>query len=143
MGSQQNYAGRFCPIWAWLFPTILQIVFFAASDTVRAEPWRAKERLQLPEWLNLAGETRARYESLDGQFRGGLSGSDQLLAFRSLLAIEADFGAVAVGVELQDSRTYLDDAGTPLSSSFVDPLDVLQAYGKFQCAGDSWRGFND
>ncbi|MGJ3231915.1 MAG: alginate export family protein [Oceanicaulis sp.] len=78
--------------------------------------------------FTLSGEVRARYESLDGQFRAGVTGGDQLLAFRSLLHGQVDFGAVAFGVELQDSRAYLDDSGTPLSSSYVNALDILQAY---------------
>ncbi|MEQ8404852.1 MAG: alginate export family protein [Oceanicaulis sp.] len=80
--------------------------------------------------FSLEGEARVRYETLEGQFRAGRGGGDQLLAFRSLLHGRADLGAVAVGVELQDSRTYLDDAGTPLSSSYVNALDILQAYAE-------------
>jgi len=41
---------------------------------------------------------------------------------------EISKGPITFGMELQDSRTELADSGTPLSSSFVDPLDVLQAY---------------
>ncbi|MFW6413644.1 MAG: alginate export family protein [Oceanicaulis sp.] len=78
--------------------------------------------------FSLEGEVRARYETLDGQFRAGRGGGDQLLAFRSLLHGRADFGPVTFGVELQDSRAYLDDSGTPLSSSFVNAFDLLQAY---------------
>ena len=81
-----------------------------------------------PSWLSVSGEARVRYETLEGQFRAGGNGGDQLLALRELLRVEAEAGRVTLGFELQDSRTYLDDAGTPLSSSFVNPLDFLQAY---------------
>ena len=84
----------------------------------------------LPDWLTISGEARVRYESLDGQFRAYRSGSDQLLLFRSLLLAEADTGPVSFGIELQDSRTYLADEGTPLGSSIANPLDVLQLYGR-------------
>jgi hypothetical protein len=95
------------------------------------EPFRLEEAVDAPSWLTLEGETRARYETLDGQFRAGGHGSDQLLLFRTLLLAEADTGTVTFGAEVQDSRTYLGDAGTPLSTSFVNPLDVLQTYARF------------
>ncbi len=85
----------------------------------------------LPEWLSVSGESRIRYESLDGQFRADRTGSDQLLLFRTLLAVEADTGPVSLGLELQDSRTYLADEGTPLGSSIANPLDILQLYARF------------
>ena len=80
------------------------------------------------DWFTLKGEARVRYESLDGQFRQNGTGSDQLLLFRTLLLAEFDPGPIRFGVELQDSRTYLGDEGTPLSSSIANPLDILQAY---------------
>ncbi len=98
----------------------------ASADT----PFRLEEAVDAPEWLTLKGETRVRYESLDGQFRAGRTGSDQLLLFRSLFLAEADTGPVAFGFELQDSRTYLGDEGTPLSASITNPLDFLQAYAR-------------
>lgn len=96
------------------------------------DPFRLNTALQTPDWLTLNGEARARYESLDGQFRAGGSGSDQLLLFRTLLQAEAQNGGLALGFELQDSRTYLGDAGTPLSSSISNPLDFLQLYGRVE-----------
>ncbi len=78
--------------------------------------------------VRLSGQARARYESFDGQFRAGFEGSDQVLLLRTLVAIEADAGPVTFGGELQDSRAYLDDAGSPISNSFVNALGVLQAY---------------
>ena len=96
-----------------------------------AEPFRLHAAVKAPDWLTLKGETRARYESLNGQFRANGSGGDQLLAFRSLILAEAEAGPVAFGFELQDSRTYLGDEGTPLTSSIANPLDVLQLYARW------------
>lgn len=84
-----------------------------------------------PDWLRFQGETRVRYETLEGQFRAGQSGGDQLLLFRTLVKAEADTGPMTFGLELQDSRTYLGDSGTPLSNSIANPLDVLQLYARF------------
>ena len=94
----------------------------------------------LPEWLSFNGEARIRYETLDNQFRANGQGGDQLLALRTLLHVEANTPffsdsrpatrSVSWGLEVQDSRTYLGDAGTTLSSSFTNPLDVLQVYAR-------------
>ena len=105
---------------------LLVVVILAALPVSAQGPSDLSERLSAPEWLKLRGETRVRYESLDGQFRANRSGSDQLLLFRSLFLAEADTGPVSFGIELQDSRTYLADEGTPLGSSIANPLDILQ-----------------
>ncbi|MHA7901537.1 MAG: alginate export family protein [Henriciella sp.] len=110
---------------------LLTFVFCVCAPQADAdEVFRLEETVQAPAWLTLSGEARVRYESLDGQFRAGREGSDQLLLFRTLVLAEADTGPVSFGIELQDSRTYLGDAGTPLSSSFTNPLDVLQLYAR-------------
>ena len=107
------------------FVWVLGIQFTALSH---AETTAQKN----PNWYSFSGETRLRYESLDGQFRAGRTGSDQLLLFRSLVQAEAQTGPVTLGIELQDSRTYLGDSGTPLSSSIANPLDILQLYASVQ-----------
>ena len=103
----------------------------SAAPASAEEPFRLGQAVKAPDWLTLRGEARVRYESLDGQFRAGRNGSDQLLLFRTLLLAEADTGPVSFGIELQDSRTYLGDGGTPLSSSITNPLDAIQLYARF------------
>ncbi|WP_300556258.1 alginate export family protein [Maricaulis sp.] len=93
--------------------------------------------------FSLSGEARARYESLDGQFRAGRSGSDQALFLRTLVHGRYEADGFAFGIELQDSRAYLDDEGTPLSASYVNPLDILQLYAETPAAGllgPGWTG---
>ena len=92
---------------------------------------RAHGQIEVTDDLSISGELRARYESLDGQFRAGKAGSDQLLLFRSLVHGKYQLDNTEFGLELQDSRTYLSDNETPLSSSFTNTLDVLQAYVAF------------
>jgi len=82
--------------------------------------------------FNFDGELRGRYESLNGQFREGKSGSDQLLLFRTLLHFNYGTKNKSVGIEIQDSRTYLGTTNTPLSSSFTNTTDILQAYLKLK-----------
>lgn len=94
------------------------------SGTMRAEAQTEPDRLRMA----LSGEARVRYETLDGQFRAGRNGSDQLLLMRTLLLAEAGFGPIDFGLELQDSRAYLGDGASPLGTSVVNPLDALQAY---------------
>ena len=77
------------------------------------------------DWLETKGEFRLRYESLDGQFRAGLDGSDQILAARTLGQLSASFNSAVFNAELQDSRVYLDDEGTPLSTSFVNTFEFI------------------
>lgn len=111
----------------------LALLAFALAPVAHAEePFKIAEALGVPDWLHLSGETRARIERLDGQFRAGGRGGDQLLLFRTLLNVEARKGAFALGFELQDSRTYLSDSGTPLGNSIANPLDFLQIYGRVQ-----------
>jgi len=103
-------------------------------------PSTLEKALGLPDWLTLRGEARARYETLDGQFRAVGKGGDQVLAFRTLVLAEAslkklELPQVALGLEIQDSRMELDDAGTPLSTSNVNAIDVLQAYVRFDVDG--------
>ncbi len=109
---------------------IALVAGLGCCGTSTADPWRLETAVNAPDWLTLKGEARIRYESLDGQFRANRAGSDQLLLFRSLLLAEADTGPVSFGVELQDSRTYLADTGTPLSNGIANPLDVLQLYAR-------------
>lgn len=99
-----------------------------AAGALAAGVAQAAESSTLPDWLSLSLESRIRYETLDGQFRAGGSGGDQILSLRTLLAAEADAGPVTFGLELQDSRNYLADTGTPLSVAFTNPFDILQAY---------------
>ncbi|OYU76477.1 MAG: hypothetical protein CFE32_10100, partial [Alphaproteobacteria bacterium PA3] len=101
------------------------------AQTIAGKSVSAEQERILPDWLKISGEARVRYESLDGQFRAGGTGGDQALAFRTLILAEAKFEPVTFGLELQDSRKELNDTGSTLTASLVNPLDVLQAYASF------------
>lgn len=103
------------------------------TGAARAEPWRLEEALHVPDGLSLSGSYRVRYEYLDGQFRAGAAGSDQILVERLLLGAEYDFGGLYAGAELQDSRAQLEDRGTPLGTDDVDAVELLRGYV-------GWRG---
>jgi hypothetical protein len=92
-------------------------------------PWTLSNALDLPDWISISGTHRTRYETLDDQFRTGRSGGDQMLAFRTTL--RADFKCEGFGAtaELMDSRQALADSGTPIDTTMVNALELLQAYG--------------
>ncbi|MEO1309744.1 MAG: alginate export family protein [Pseudomonadota bacterium] len=84
------------------------------------------------EW---SAEHRTRYQSLSGQFRNGLPGSDQALTLRTLLAGEASSGRFSIGGEFQDSRSYFDDEGSATNSNIVNAAEILQAYVAVDASG--------
>lgn len=106
----------------------LLILLCNTPATGTADTWQLADALKAPYWLQLSGESRIRYESLDGQFRRTLSGSDQVIAFRSLLHAQARTAIGSFGIELHDARAYRNDDGSFVSSSVVNTFDVIQAY---------------
>lgn len=101
-----------------------------AANTVQAQdPWRLGNEAWVPERLSLSGSYRLRFEWLDNAFRAGAAGSDDLLVSRLLLAAELRASdRLRFGVELQDSRAWGGDPGTPLGTDDINALEPLQAY---------------
>ena len=111
---------------------------FSLTDSSAAEtasPWRLSKALGLPEWLDISGTHRTRYETLDGQFRVGRDGGDQMLAFRTTLKADLKYEAFGATAELMDSRQELADSGTPIDTTMVNAFELLQAYGSFRWDG--------
>lgn len=104
-------------LWFFLNPTLL-------ADS----PWRIGEALKLPDSVSLTGTHRIRFENLHHQFRVGKDGGDQVLAFRTLLKAEFEFDRVSLTAEVQDSRAELGDMDSSISTSIVNPIDLLQSY---------------
>ncbi len=105
-----------------------------SADTA-SSPWRLGKALDLPAWIGVSGEHRLRYETLDGQFRAGKTGGDQALALRTSLQFELRTAPVQLVTEVLDAREYLTDAGSPVDTTMVNALDVLQAHVRWK-AGD-------
>lgn len=103
-----------------------------AAHAEEAGAWRLGDALDAPDWLKLSGSLRGRYETLDGQFRPGSAGGDQLLAFRTHVLAEAQFEPLTLGVELMDSRAYLADEGSSIGTSEVNAFEPIQAYAKLR-----------
>jgi alginate export protein len=99
-----------------------------AHAEIENKPWRLNNALNLPSWFSLSGQHRIRFENLDEQYRASRGGSDQALVFRTNVLAKLDFKRVKFAAEMLDARVELADAGTPLSGSVVNPLELLQAY---------------
>lgn len=97
-------------------------------------PWRLGRELDLPSWLEISGEQRTRYETLDGQFRAGRDGGDQALTFRTLLMAQFKAEPGRIVTEFLDARQYLSDDGSPIDPTMVNALDVLQAHVRWDAA---------
>ncbi len=81
--------------------------------------------------LTFSGSHRSRLLTLDNPFRPGLTGSDQALSMRTLGRLQADRGALSLVAELQDSRNYLNDAGSGLTTHDINALEPLQFYAAY------------
>lgn len=78
--------------------------------------------------VQFKGSYRLRFENLDNAFRANADGGDQLWASRLLVSAKANGERWFGEAELQDSRTWLDDRGTPLGADDVNTLEPLQLY---------------
>jgi hypothetical protein len=99
-----------------------------SNAVAQDKPWSLNSVLDIPGWLSISGQHRTRYETLDGQFRAGGNGDDQILVFRTNILARVSWSQWELGVELLDSRQAHADDNTKITSGDVNPLDVLQTY---------------
>lgn len=81
-----------------------------------------------PPVFSLSGDHRTRHERLSNQFRAGLDGIARALMLRTRVSAGLDAGRFRLQAELQDSRAHLADSVTALTTSMVNPLELLQAH---------------
>jgi len=91
--------------------------------------------------IQISGSYRLRAEVLDNPYRANTSGSDQILASRLLVSARWSGEDLFSELEIQDSRTWLDDAGTPLGTDDVNTLEPLQAYVGWRQSSDENHSF--
>jgi hypothetical protein len=89
---------------------------------------------QTPE-LELDLTHRSRFESLDPQFRPGYPSSDQVLALRTNLRVDAVWPRLRLTAELLDSRIELNDIDAPTSTAIVNTLEPIQLSATWDLAG--------
>ncbi len=96
------------------------------TEQTGQQPWRAHAAIELPE-LRFGLEHRIRFEHLENDFRTANLGNASGFSTRILLSPEFRFRPVVVGAEFQDSR-LLASHTTPLNTTLVNPLELLQGY---------------
>lgn len=107
--------------------TAMALAMGAAMPATAADaPWTLGTTLDLPAALSLSGTYRIRVETLDGAYRAGLGGSDQMLDERLLLNARLTMGHVFAQVELEDARQQLADRGSALGTDIVNTVEPLQ-----------------
>lgn len=92
-----------------------------------AGPWRIGKALGAPAWLRVGLEHRTRVEHLASDFRANPTDDASALVLSTLVTAEVTVGSMIAGLELQDARAHTSST-TPLNTTIVDPLDVLQLY---------------
>ncbi len=113
----------------WLVASIC--TFGEPLESILAQtnkPWSLSHQFGIPKWWDFHVEHRTRYESLDGQFRAGRRGSDQLLVMRTSIETRLKLDPINLVAELVDSRQAFADSGTPLNTGIVNTIEPLQAY---------------
>lgn len=78
--------------------------------------------------LDVSGSVRVRYETIENQTRTGFGKDDDLLNVRTILTAEYRTDSWRLGGELYDSRVYLADQQTPVSTNEVNALEVVSAW---------------
>jgi hypothetical protein len=78
--------------------------------------------------LEISGSMRLRYETVDGQVRPGFNASDDLLDLRTIVTATYRSGPFRIGGEVYDSRSWLANARTPISTNEVNALELVQAW---------------
>jgi hypothetical protein len=82
----------------------------------------------IPEGFDLHGSMRLRYETIDGQARPGFKPGDELVDLRTIVTATYKSGSFRAGAEVYDSRTWLANAHTPISTNEVNTLEPVQAW---------------
>jgi len=100
----------------------------AAHETPAQQP--GENKLRVADWLDVSFSERFRYETLDNRFRAGDSGSDQQIPQRTRIGIGVKkiIDPVRFQFEFEDSRIYLDDSGSWVTSQMVNEHDILQLH---------------
>ncbi|HSM29189.1 MAG TPA: alginate export family protein, partial [Woeseiaceae bacterium] len=83
-------------------------------------------------WLSLAGSYRLRYEHMENTFRVVGPAQDELLVSRLRLHARATGERFYGGIEIEDSRAWLEQDLTPVGTDDVNALEPLRVYAGYR-----------
>jgi len=102
------------------FAGALPFAFFLAAPPASAQT--------TPDGLHVSGSMRLRYETIGGEVRPGFNASDELIDLRTILTATYKTGPIRIGAEVYDSRSWLGNSGTPISTNEVNAFEPVQAW---------------
>ncbi|HXV76986.1 MAG TPA: alginate export family protein, partial [Candidatus Polarisedimenticolaceae bacterium] len=105
-----------------VWPAAILIAVTSLAVSPAAEEERPTKR------LTFGGSVRARLSRLWNQFRPGLDENDQAFSLRTLLRTEVTLPRLSLVAEFQDSRAYLTDENSAVSTIVVNAAGLLQGY---------------
>lgn len=93
-------------------------------------PQPGENQLRVADRLDVSFSERFRYETLDNRFRAGDTGSDRPIPQRACIGIDIKkiIDPVRFQFEFENSRNYLDDSGSRVTSQMVDEHGILQLH---------------
>ncbi|QDV09727.1 hypothetical protein Poly30_52860 [Planctomycetes bacterium Poly30] len=91
-------------------------------------PWRLATALGTPDWFEISGTVRGRYETFDKQFRTGAGGYQDVFVTRSIVAATLRDTYLSATAEIIDSRVYSGVSDARLNTTIVNAVELLQAY---------------
>jgi hypothetical protein len=81
--------------------------------------------------LTIKGSFRTRYEGINGEFRPGVNENLDVLALKTDIFAEYNFGSFRIGGELMDARSYSTGIGDGINGGIVNALEPVQSYIAF------------
>lgn len=109
-------------------PGLLLAMVWACVAQAQGEVPPREAETESPGRLSISGSLRLRYEFMDHTFRRVGPDQDELLVSRLLVHAQVDGERFYGGLELQDSRAWLDQDLTPVGTDDVNALEPLRAY---------------
>lgn len=103
----------------------------AQETAEKPKPWKLGDALGAPDWLDISGSIRPRYETLTNTLVAGREGGDEFLSIQSLLKVEAHAADFSFGGELLDSRRLAGNAGGGVPGE-IDALEAAQLYAAWR-----------